>query len=194
MITLQITDPSSRQRGHPTWRRKKVIVTQRSVKSGHLPQRGRPRWTGWLTVGCNITSTSARHSVNSNASPTASLHWRTRSTSKPPSTSRHQEPLPDYCYRSYASLAVFIAATQPVSAISIAATRPKQAVFPATTQPRTRYENAPFQGSHKHSGAWYYRLYPLSGSLDNYKTRCFGNWICFHFWVKSARHLLCWVP
>jgi hypothetical protein len=33
VIALQITDPSSRQRGRPTWR-KNEIVTQRNLKSG----------------------------------------------------------------------------------------------------------------------------------------------------------------
>jgi hypothetical protein len=36
IIALQITDLFSRQRGCPTWKRKKVIVAQRNVKSGHL--------------------------------------------------------------------------------------------------------------------------------------------------------------
>jgi hypothetical protein len=49
VIALQITDPSSRQRGRPTWRRKKVIATQRSVKSGHLLQMGPDTKTNWST-------------------------------------------------------------------------------------------------------------------------------------------------
>jgi hypothetical protein len=49
VIALQITDPSSRQRGRPTWRRKKLIVTQRNLKSGHLPQRGPETKTNWPT-------------------------------------------------------------------------------------------------------------------------------------------------
>jgi hypothetical protein len=40
VIALQIIDPSSCQRGRPAWRRKKTIVTQRNVKSGHELQRG----------------------------------------------------------------------------------------------------------------------------------------------------------
>jgi hypothetical protein len=40
LIALQITDLSSRQRGRPTWRRKKVIVKQRKLKSGHGRQSG----------------------------------------------------------------------------------------------------------------------------------------------------------
>jgi hypothetical protein len=31
----------------PTWRRKKVIATQRNLKSGHLPQRGPDSKTNW---------------------------------------------------------------------------------------------------------------------------------------------------
>jgi hypothetical protein len=48
-IALQITDPSSRQRERRTRKRKKVIVTQRSVKSGHLPQKGHETKTNWPT-------------------------------------------------------------------------------------------------------------------------------------------------
>jgi hypothetical protein len=40
VIVLQITDPSSHQRGRPTWKIKKVIVTQINVTSGHLLQKG----------------------------------------------------------------------------------------------------------------------------------------------------------
>jgi hypothetical protein len=40
VIALQITDPTSRQRGRPTWKIKKVIVTQINVTSGHLLQQG----------------------------------------------------------------------------------------------------------------------------------------------------------
>jgi hypothetical protein len=47
VISLQITDPSSRQRGRPTWRRKKVIVTKRDVKSGHPFQKGPDTKTNW---------------------------------------------------------------------------------------------------------------------------------------------------
>jgi hypothetical protein len=45
VIALQITDPSSRQRGRPTWRRKKV--TQRNVTSGQLLQKGHSTKTNW---------------------------------------------------------------------------------------------------------------------------------------------------
>jgi hypothetical protein len=48
-IALQITDPSSRQRGRPTWRINKVIVTQINVTSGHLPQKGQDTKTNWPT-------------------------------------------------------------------------------------------------------------------------------------------------
>jgi hypothetical protein len=47
VIALQITDTSS-HRGRPTWR-KKVIVTERNLKSGHLSQRGPYSKTNWLT-------------------------------------------------------------------------------------------------------------------------------------------------
>jgi hypothetical protein len=57
VIELQITDPSSRQRGRPTWRRKNVIVTQRNVKCGHLLQREPDTKTNCPTVGRNITWT-----------------------------------------------------------------------------------------------------------------------------------------
>jgi hypothetical protein len=40
VIALQIADPSSRQRGCPTWKIKKVIVTQINVTPGHLFQKG----------------------------------------------------------------------------------------------------------------------------------------------------------
>jgi hypothetical protein len=54
VTALQITDPSSLQRGCPIWRRKKVIVKQRKLlKSGHGPHT--LRWTGRLTNGHNIT-------------------------------------------------------------------------------------------------------------------------------------------
>jgi hypothetical protein len=49
VIALQLTDPSSCQRGRSTWRRKKVIVTQRNVKFGHLLQRGHATKTNWPT-------------------------------------------------------------------------------------------------------------------------------------------------
>jgi hypothetical protein len=41
-----IADPSTRQRGSPTWK-KKVIVTQRNVKFGHLLQRGPDTKMNW---------------------------------------------------------------------------------------------------------------------------------------------------
>jgi hypothetical protein len=49
MIALQITDLASRQIGRPTWKRKKVIATQRNVKSGHLLQRGTDTKMNWPT-------------------------------------------------------------------------------------------------------------------------------------------------
>jgi hypothetical protein len=49
VIALQIADPSSRQRGLSTWRRNKVIATQRKVKSGHLLERGPDTKTNWPT-------------------------------------------------------------------------------------------------------------------------------------------------
>jgi hypothetical protein len=50
---------SSRQRGRPTWKIRKVIVTHINGTSGHLLQKGhQPRRTGRLTVGRNVTSTS----------------------------------------------------------------------------------------------------------------------------------------
>jgi hypothetical protein len=49
VIALQITDPSSRQRRCPTWRRKKTIATHRNLKSGHLPQIGLGTKTNWPT-------------------------------------------------------------------------------------------------------------------------------------------------
>jgi hypothetical protein len=52
VIALQIADTSCRQRGRPTWKNKKVIVTQRNVTSGHPLQKGHsPRPTSRLTVG-----------------------------------------------------------------------------------------------------------------------------------------------
>jgi hypothetical protein len=50
VITLHITDMSSRQRGRPAWRRNKVIVTQKNLKSVHLPGRGLDTKTNWPTV------------------------------------------------------------------------------------------------------------------------------------------------
>jgi hypothetical protein len=58
-IALQITDPSSCQRGPLTIKIKKVIVTQIDVTSGHSFQKGQDTKTnGRLTVGRNVTSTS----------------------------------------------------------------------------------------------------------------------------------------
>jgi hypothetical protein len=50
VIALQITDPSSRQRGRPTWKIKKVIVAQINVTSGHLLQKGQDTKMNWPTV------------------------------------------------------------------------------------------------------------------------------------------------
>jgi hypothetical protein len=30
--------------------------------------------------------------------------------------------------------------------------------------------------------------------LNDLKTQCFGNWICFRLQVSGSRHLLCWIP
>jgi hypothetical protein len=49
VIALQVTDPSSRQRGRPTWKIKKEIVTQINVISGHLFQKGQDTKTNWPT-------------------------------------------------------------------------------------------------------------------------------------------------
>jgi hypothetical protein len=49
VIALQITDPSSRQRGRPTWKIKKVIVAQINVTSGHLLQEGQDTKMNWPT-------------------------------------------------------------------------------------------------------------------------------------------------
>jgi hypothetical protein len=59
VIALQVIDPSSHQRGGPTKKRKKVIVTQRNVTSWvTCSKRGMtPRQTGRLMVGRNITWT-----------------------------------------------------------------------------------------------------------------------------------------
>jgi hypothetical protein len=46
---LQITDPSSRQRGRPTWKIKKVIITQINVTYGHLLQEGQDTKMIWPT-------------------------------------------------------------------------------------------------------------------------------------------------
>jgi hypothetical protein len=49
IIALQITDPSSRQRGRPTWKIKKVIVTQINLIYSHLLQEGQDTKTNWPT-------------------------------------------------------------------------------------------------------------------------------------------------
>jgi hypothetical protein len=49
VIALQITDPSSRQRGRPTWKIKQVIATQINVTSGHLLQDRQDTKTNWPT-------------------------------------------------------------------------------------------------------------------------------------------------
>jgi hypothetical protein len=49
IIALQITDPSSRQRWCPTWKNKKVIVTQINVTSGHRLQKGHDTKMNWPT-------------------------------------------------------------------------------------------------------------------------------------------------
>jgi hypothetical protein len=57
VITPQITDPSSRQRGRPTWKIKKVIVTQINVSSGYLLQKQQDTKTNWPTdrrSQCNL--------------------------------------------------------------------------------------------------------------------------------------------
>jgi hypothetical protein len=54
VIALQIAGPPSRQRGRPTWRRKKINVKQRKE---NLVMGPTPRRTGRLTVGRNITWT-----------------------------------------------------------------------------------------------------------------------------------------
>jgi hypothetical protein len=60
VIALQTTGPSSRQRGRLTWRRKKVIVTQKHLKSRYGRQRGarhQEELAYWLSVA-KSTSTS----------------------------------------------------------------------------------------------------------------------------------------
>jgi hypothetical protein len=68
VIALQITDSSSRQRGRPAWRRKKVIVKQRQLKSGRTQRR-----TGRLTVGRNITWTWTSHECSARGHNWATL-------------------------------------------------------------------------------------------------------------------------
>jgi hypothetical protein len=57
VIALQISDPSSRQRGRPTWKIKKVIVTQMNVTSGLKLQERHNTETNWPTdrrSQCNL--------------------------------------------------------------------------------------------------------------------------------------------
>jgi hypothetical protein len=57
VIARQIKDPSSCQRGRPTWKLKKVIVPQINVTSGHLLQKGQDTKTNWPTdrrSQCNL--------------------------------------------------------------------------------------------------------------------------------------------
>jgi hypothetical protein len=49
VIALHNTDPSSRQRGRPTWKIKKVIATQINVTTGHLLQKVQDTKTNWPT-------------------------------------------------------------------------------------------------------------------------------------------------
>jgi hypothetical protein len=49
VIALQITDPSSRQKGLRTWKIKKVIVTQINVTPGHPLQEGQDTKMNWPT-------------------------------------------------------------------------------------------------------------------------------------------------
>jgi hypothetical protein len=49
VIALQITDPSPPQRGRPTWKIKKVIVTQINVTSGYLLQMEQDIMANWPT-------------------------------------------------------------------------------------------------------------------------------------------------
>jgi hypothetical protein len=49
VIALHITGPSSRQRELPARKRKKVIVTQRNLTSGHPLQKGPDTKTNWPT-------------------------------------------------------------------------------------------------------------------------------------------------
>jgi hypothetical protein len=67
VIALQITDPSSCQRGCPTRKRKKVIVTQRNVTSGHPFQKGHNTKTKWPT------DRQSQHNLNFNLNYTMPL-------------------------------------------------------------------------------------------------------------------------
>jgi hypothetical protein len=49
IIALHITDPSSRQKGRPTWKIKEVIVTKINVTPGHLLQKDQDTKTNWPT-------------------------------------------------------------------------------------------------------------------------------------------------
>jgi hypothetical protein len=63
VIALQITDPSSPQRGRPTLKIKKIIVTQINVTSGHLLKKRQGTKTNWPTdrrSQCNLKS-NLRH-------------------------------------------------------------------------------------------------------------------------------------
>jgi hypothetical protein len=41
---------------------------------------------------------------------------------------------------------------------------------------------------------WVPGLCPPLANLNSYRTRRFGNWICFRPQVRGRRHLFCWVP
>jgi hypothetical protein len=69
LIALQISDPSSRQRGHPTWRRKNVIVEQRKLKSGHGLQRGPDSKANWPT------DRRSQYILNLNLNLTCIIQW-----------------------------------------------------------------------------------------------------------------------
>jgi hypothetical protein len=92
VIALQITDPSSRQRGRPTWKIKKVIVGHINLTSGHLLQKGQDTKTNWSTDSVVIwlrLRNNWKHccnwwhpqiSCNSGCNPqkyshTSSIHW-----------------------------------------------------------------------------------------------------------------------
>jgi hypothetical protein len=65
VITLQIADPSSRQRGRPTETRLQIsdsnITIGRNIWS-HVPQRcSITKYTEWLTVSRKVTSTSTKY-------------------------------------------------------------------------------------------------------------------------------------
>jgi hypothetical protein len=83
VIALQITDPSSRQRGRPAWRRRKLIVTQRNVKSVHLLQKEHYTEMNW-PINCrsqynlNLNPTSMHYATGVRTWPVArlSVYWR----------------------------------------------------------------------------------------------------------------------